>query len=147
MAKKPDERYQESGEMSRDLSLLNEVGVEDWAAQAICMKPVELKPQKFAGKSSKFRPLDLVKPLLIVVGTLAVFIAGLVGLALTDPDLPALAKYKVAVQEMILSPTDPRLLKNLNYMSDYYKSQRMYAEAWQYKEKVLKATQPPETAQ
>ncbi len=147
MAKKPDERYQESGEMSRDLSLLNEVSADDWRAQAICMKPVQLKPQKFSGNSSKFQALDLVKPLAIVVGTLVVFIAGLVGLALADPDVPAIAKYKVAVQEMVLSPTDPRLLKNFNYMMDYYKSQRMYAEAWQFKAKLLKANPPIEQAQ
>lgn len=144
LAKKPDERYQDAGDMSRDLNLINEVGLEEWNAQAICMRPVELKPQKVASKvAPPFNPTDLVKPIGIAVGTLVVFIGALVGFALMDPEVPSLTKYKVAVQEMILPEKDPRLLKNLNYMTDYYKSQGKYAEAWAYKEKILKATQPP----
>lgn len=144
LAKKSDERYQDAGDMSRDLNLIFEVSPEEWCTQAICMRPVELKPQKPTVKTRQpFNPMDLVKPALIVVGTLVVFIGSLIALALVDPNVPALAKYKVAVQEVILPPKDPRLLKNLNYMSDYYKSKGMYPEAWAYKEKLLRATQPP----
>jgi serine/threonine protein kinase len=143
-AKKPEERYQDAGDMSRDLNLINEVGPEEWKASAICMKPVELKPQKVAVKPSvPVNPMALLKPILFAGGLLVVLAVVAVATALVDPDVPAIAKYKVAVQELILPPKDPRLLKNLNYMAEYYKARRMYAEAWPYKDKYDKATKPP----
>lgn len=143
MAKKPEERYQEAGEMSRDLNLMNEVTVEDWNVQAYAMRPVELKAPKVASvQQAPFNPADLVKPALIVVATLAVFIGSVVAFAYADPDVPALMKYKVAVQEIVLPEKDSRLIKNLEFMSNYEKSQGRYADAWRYKDKVLRATQP-----
>lgn len=145
LAKKPEERYQDAGDMSRDLNLIRETGtIEEWNAQAICMKPVELKPAKVQTVATPpFNPMELVKPLAIAGGTLVAFIGGLVGLAIADPDVPSLTKYKVAVQEVILPAKDPRLLKNLNYMTDFYKKQGKYAEAWAYKEKIIRATEVP----
>jgi serine/threonine-protein kinase len=144
MAKKPEDRYQEAGEMSRDLSLINEVPYEDWAAQAYCMRPPEPKPQKvIAAPAKQFNPADLIKPALIAIGTLAVFIGSLVAFALADPNVPSLAKYKVAVQEVILPAKDPRLLKNLEMLAEHHKKAGQYAEAWEYKKKYLQATQPP----
>jgi serine/threonine protein kinase len=146
LAKKADERYQEAGEMSRDLNLMNEVAPEEWATQAYAMRPAELKPQKVSVSSRPaFNPMDLVKPVLITAGVLGVLAAGIAGFALADPDVPELTRYKVAVQELILPPKDPRLLKNLNYMVEYYKKRLMYPEAYSYAAKVEKATKPPLT--
>lgn len=150
MAKKTDDRYQEAGEMSRDLSLINEVPYEEWAAQAYCMRPPEPKPQKagtaaHGAQRKPFNPAELIKPALVAIGTLAVFIGSLVAFALADPNVPSLAKYKVAVQELLLPAKDPRLLKNLEMLAEHHKRQGQYAEAWEYKKKYLQATQPPTT--
>jgi serine/threonine protein kinase len=146
LAKKPEERYQEAGEMSRDLQLMNEVPVEDWNTQAYAMRPVEVKQQKVVTETKErvpFNPMVIIKPLLIVVATLAVFIGSLIGLALADPDIPSLLKYKVAVQELIMADKDPRLLKNCQLMEAYEKSQHRYAEAWRYRERIERAKEKP----
>jgi serine/threonine protein kinase len=145
MAKKPEERYQEAGEMSRDLNLMNEAPLEDWNTQAYAMRAVEVKQPKVVATKERapFDPMTIVKPLLIVVATLAVFIGSLIALAFVDPDIPSLMKYKVAVQELVLSEKDPRLLKNLEFMANFEKSQHRYAEAWRYREKLERAKPKP----
>jgi serine/threonine protein kinase len=147
LAKNVNERYQSAGEMSHDMNLISEAAVPEWNERAVCMKPavVRARPQ-VAGESSTLLSFDILKPVLLACAALLVFLlaagGGLVALAITDADVKPLIRYKIAVQEVILPANDQRLIRNLNYMTDYLKQRGEYADAWKYKEKVLRAVQP-----
>lgn len=151
LAKKAADRYQSAGEMSHDLNLILEVGEAEWNERAVAMKPPIPVKRHHASETPAAPPVDLMRPLLI--GCTATFLVvllaagSMVAIAVTDADIKPLMRYKILVQEAILPANDERLIRNLNYMTDYYKSKGNYADAWKYKEKVLKAVQPPETPQ
>jgi len=146
--KKPEHRYQSTGEMRHDLALINEVPLEEWKSRAVALKspeqfqqPVILASEKKT-ETTKTR-MNYVKPLLVGSAVLMVPVVGLLILALADLQIPQLTTWKLAVQEAILAPDDPRLLKTLTYMTDYYKAQGRYHEAWAFKSKIIKATEKP----
>lgn len=149
LAKKPEDRYQSAGEMSHDLNLINEVPEGEWDERAVALRPVRAsaihlaQPEPAATGSLVWRAVFITCVALLVL--LAVISAGLVGIAVSDADIKPLLRYKIAVQEVILPANDARLIRNLNYMTEYYKSQGRYADAWKYKEKLLKAVRPAAT--
>jgi serine/threonine protein kinase len=149
LAKDAGHRYQSAGEMSHDLNLILEAPEAEWMERAVAMRPVVVsKPRSSEDSALTF---DVFKPLLIGCSILLLLVVlagtGLVAIAITDADFKPLMRYKIAVQEVILAPNDERLIRNLNYMTDYYKSRGDYADAWKYKEKVLKAVQPASNPQ
>lgn len=145
MAKDVKQRYYRAADMSSDLSLIKEATAEDWQARAVAMKPPE-EAEPLVSTAAVVPASLPIKPILIAVGiTCSVMLLPVIvmlGIAMADLDVPVLGKYKILVQEALWQPNDPRLLKNLNAMTEYYKGQGKYAEAWAYKNKLLKATQP-----
>ena len=111
----------------------------------IQLMPKEKYNEQVALAEDILRDIDVTDSpfLAIALALVAIPVGALMTVALLDIHVPELMPYELAVQERFFSPTDPRLIKNLEYMINYYKSKRMYAEAWAYKEKVIKATEKP----
>jgi eukaryotic-like serine/threonine-protein kinase len=144
MEKDPAKRYQAAGEMSHDLNLIKEAPEPEWNERAIATRPPVVMERKVTPVAPSF---DVLKPLLIACAAILALViisgASLAVIALTDADIKPLIRYKIAVQEIMFAPNDQRLIRNLNYMTDSLKAEGKYADAWTYKEKVLKAAKPP----
>jgi serine/threonine protein kinase len=142
LAKKRDERYQSAGEMRHDLSLLPQVSPEEWKTRSVANRPPEhFKPK--AAAPARAYAFDW-KPVIVAVVIVLTPMVALVAVALLDLQVPQLTTLKLAVQEKILPADDPRLINTLNYLSEKYKSEGRYAEAYKFKDQITRATAKPE---
>jgi serine/threonine protein kinase len=150
LEKQLDGRYQSAGEMSHDLNLIQEVPDHEWAARAVAMRPVSASAILAAvpeSTTTSATSLLLRATFFLCFGLLALLLVVggfMVAIAYADADIKPLLRYKIAVQEMILPANDPRLIRNLNDMTEYLKSQGRYADAYQYNAKAQKAVQSPD---